>query len=291
MKKGLEYYSLDTDFFFDRDIIALGEELGAKATLIFIKILCDVYRDEGYFLKWDSFYASDTARMFEKQGIKEALVNEVVCFCFKRRLFNEELFKKYSILTSRSIQERYFRSKTSSLKRKVTVEEFIEPGLNLLNKGFEVCGNVSALSGISPQIPAKESKGKESKVDNNTIPPLSPQGENSEKVIPIIKPENVSLLLIKPPEKLNTPKFIEAWQKWEKYRKEIKKKLAPSTIKEQYAKLSKYDVDIAIAMINKSIEKGWIGLFEPKEDDKAVKPTKTVTLNENDVLKEFLNGK
>lgn len=183
MKTGLDYFSLDTDFFSDRNIMALGDELGSKATVVFIKILCDVYRKDGYFLKWDSYYSFDIARIFEKQGIKENLINEVIGFCFKRKLFDLDLFKRYSIITSRSIQERYFRSKTSTLKRKASIDEFIRPEISLLKSLETNCGDFPTLSEISPKIPDKESILKGNIGNDNNIPPISPKGETSKKFV------------------------------------------------------------------------------------------------------------
>lgn len=64
------------------------------------------------------------------------------------------------------------------------------------------------------------------------------------------------------PAVLDTPEFRAAWAEWERYRREIKKALTPSTRKRQLAKLSGWGVDRAVAAIEASIEHGWQGLFE-----------------------------
>ena len=66
---------------------------------------------------------------------------------------------------------------------------------------------------------------------------------------------------------LQTEGFLEAWGRWKIHRTEIKHKLTPSTEKLQLAKLEKVGPDVAIAMIDQSIEKGWQGLFPPREDE------------------------
>ena len=65
------------------------------------------------------------------------------------------------------------------------------------------------------------------------------------------------------PDSLNTESFIKAWESWGEYRREKKKKLTPSTIKLQLKMLA-VQPDPA-AVINKSIENGWTGLFPIKE--------------------------
>lgn len=71
------------------------------------------------------------------------------------------------------------------------------------------------------------------------------------------------------PDSLDTKEFRETWEAWIAYRKEIKHKLTSSTVKRQLTKLSGYPVATAIAMIDQSIERGWTGLFEIKEDGKT----------------------
>lgn len=59
--------------------------------------------------------------------------------------------------------------------------------------------------------------------------------------------------------------FLEAWLKWEQYRKEARKKLTKSTIQAQFKKLSGMGEPIAISVIENAIEKGWQGLYESDE--------------------------
>jgi len=67
------------------------------------------------------------------------------------------------------------------------------------------------------------------------------------------------------PEKLRTPEFSEAWQSWIQFRREIKKKLPPSTIAKQLTKLDAWGSSKAVRSIELSIENGWQGLFNPDQ--------------------------
>lgn len=66
------------------------------------------------------------------------------------------------------------------------------------------------------------------------------------------------------PEKLRTPEFSEAWQSWLKFRREIKKKLPPSTITKQLKLLATFGSSKAVRSIDCSITNGWQGLFDPE---------------------------
>lgn len=61
----------------------------------------------------------------------------------------------------------------------------------------------------------------------------------------------------------------EAWERWVKYRKEIRKPLSPSTTKSQVEKLRSKAPHTRAEMINRSIENGWQGLFEPNQQRKS----------------------
>lgn len=61
--------------------------------------------------------------------------------------------------------------------------------------------------------------------------------------------------------------FLTAWQSWLDYRKEIRKKLTPSTIKKQFNEFKKWGEQKAIISIEMSIKNGWQGLFEPARSE------------------------
>ncbi len=65
------------------------------------------------------------------------------------------------------------------------------------------------------------------------------------------------------PDNLNTEDFLKAWTEWENHRKEIKKKLTPTTRKKQLKLLSEHPNE-AIEMMEQSMRNGWQGLFLPK---------------------------
>ena len=72
------------------------------------------------------------------------------------------------------------------------------------------------------------------------------------------KPDTIPI-----PPTLDTPEFREAWAAWQQHRREIRKKLTPTTVDRQLKKLAKYGPTGAVASIEASIEAGWTGLFDP----------------------------
>jgi len=66
------------------------------------------------------------------------------------------------------------------------------------------------------------------------------------------------------PRNLDTPAFRAKWHEWQSYRKQKRAKLTPMTAQKQLTELSRIGPDAAIATIEKSICKGWQGLFPEK---------------------------
>ena len=159
-KQGLEYFPLDVDFFQDLKIRKIIRVYGDSATSILICILCMIYKDNGYYIKWDE----DTAFIIsEILNSDEEKISLVVSKAIEIDFFNKEVFLKFSILTSRAIQKRFqLIIKNSKLKRSK-----IEDNLNLLGVNTEEMGKSSEETPItseeSTQSKVKESKEKKSK--------------------------------------------------------------------------------------------------------------------------------
>jgi hypothetical protein len=70
-------------------------------------------------------------------------------------------------------------------------------------------------------------------------------------------------------ESLDTPEVREAWRRFEQHRKEIRHKLtqlASEGARRKLFELSRGQPDVAVAIIQQSIDNGWQGLFELKEN-------------------------
>lgn len=104
LKEGLEYFSFECDFFRDRKIRKLLKYNGANGVVIYNYLLCEIYRDKGYYLKYENDLLFDTADALslEMKDISRTIEN-----CFKIGLFDLSLYQKYTILTSFGIQKRY----------------------------------------------------------------------------------------------------------------------------------------------------------------------------------------
>lgn len=64
---------------------------------------------------------------------------------------------------------------------------------------------------------------------------------------------------------LRTPAFMSAWAMFVQHRKEKKSPLTPTAAKLQLRKMEEWGEGRAIAAIKHSVENGYTGIFEPRD--------------------------
>ena len=201
LKQGLDYFSLDVDFFQSAKVKRIIKAQGFQSTSVLICLLSNIYRKDGYYLKWDEdmpFLIADELGV----GAGERMVTEVLQKALSVDFFDAGIFEEYGVLTSEGIQERFFTA-IERRKRVEIIQEFflLNPlevqknavwksattmpffkkkcdfGINVDNNSIYV-GNNSISADNNEQSKGKESKGKGSKVeeskeainvDNNSI--------------------------------------------------------------------------------------------------------------------------
>lgn len=163
MSNGITYFPLDVHM--DDNIELIEAEFGLTGFAVIVKLYQKIYGDLGYYCEW----TNDVALLFTRR-VGCSAVSEIVAAAIRRGIFDEGLFHKYQILTSRGIQKRYLdvvsRRKEVTVKKEYLLVEvakkynnvnIIEENVNISNEN--VC--------ISKQRKEKESKVKESKEKKN----------------------------------------------------------------------------------------------------------------------------
>ncbi len=273
LKKSLDYFAFSVDFFIDRKIKRLQSAFAEKGLIIYIFILTEIYRNDGYFLVWDSDYPEDIAGALFGDSSKANLVSEVVNHCVNKfRLFDKELFDSQMILTSKGIQRRYLASKEGIYKKSLDVIKLI-PKFRLIGDDFEFSetsaeiGDNRRKSEISANIgdnrrEINRIEIKEIEENKNNIPPISPQ-----RYVP------------KTTKRFTRPTIDEIKQ----YCSERNNTVDPQKFLDYYESNG--------WKVGKNSMKDWKAAVRTWERNTfSVKQLKT-SFNENEVLKEFLNGK
>lgn len=102
-KQGMEYFTVDVNFYQDIKIRKLIRYKGVQAVSIYHILLCQIYAS-GYYLLWDNdipFTVSEVAHL------EEDYVKNVIDYCLEIDLFDKSLYVKENVLTSHGIQQRF----------------------------------------------------------------------------------------------------------------------------------------------------------------------------------------
>lgn len=122
IKKGLEYFPFDVGFFSDKKIKILKSRYGADGIVIYQYLLCEIYKENGYYLVVDEdfdYIISDDLNMESNK------VKQVLNFLLERSLFDNKLFQSDKVLTSAGIQKRYQEAvKVRASKKPIVIEKY-----------------------------------------------------------------------------------------------------------------------------------------------------------------------
>lgn len=160
-KKGLDYFPLDVDFLSDLKIRRIIKACGKEAVHILVALLANIYRDEGYYVLWDDDLAFLVA---DEVGTKEGTVEELVRKAVQVKFFDKDIFDKYSVLTSKGIQNRYILATKERKKVELEFKYLLTNEVNRSNISINGRNN-SVNQGNNQQSKVKESKEKEIKED------------------------------------------------------------------------------------------------------------------------------
>ena len=159
IKQGLDYYSLDVGFLQDVKIRRIMRACGIQSIPVLISLLANIYRNDGYFLRWSpdmSFLIAD------ELGVSEGAVTATVDKAVQVDFFNANMYECYGVLTSEGIQSRFFEA--ASRRREVRYDaRFLLINVNVYKNLVNVDNNPVNVDD-NPQSKVKESKVKESKV-------------------------------------------------------------------------------------------------------------------------------
>lgn len=118
-KTGFSFYAIDTDRYQDRKIKRLKKDFGCTGIAVYDYLLCEVYRDKGCYMEFDTNILFDVAEYFD---IEEKEVADVVKHCGDIGLFSKTLLEK-GIITSASIQRRYMEMCSKSRRKSFAIPE------------------------------------------------------------------------------------------------------------------------------------------------------------------------
>lgn len=191
-----------------------------------------------------------------------------------RRKFGIEGYGIYSMLLEFLTDSDFFEFKNDSLSLELVAGDFdIETDrlVTILQYCFQLDlfqldakTNIISCKSLDNRLEPLLSKRKRDRIevidDDNTQSRVeeSKEKKNKEKERKAVDPLRAL------PSPFGSLEFKTAWHEWEKFRRELKKKLTESTAKKQLKFLGARAENEAIEIINQSITNGWTGLFDMK---------------------------
>jgi len=220
-KQGLDYFPMDVTT--DDKFELIEAKHGITGFGIVVKLFQKIYK-EGCYLEW----SEEKLLIFKKNiNVDINTINEVINDCLCYEIFDKNIHKKYSILTSSGIQKRFFaacdRRKNVELNKKYIIVDINEVNVNI--NWINDCK--------STQSKVKESKEEKSKVNNEVEIPLCLQND----------------IFI---EKWNTLLTLKKW-----------KSKPFSAIQQSIESLSRFDVEFSIKLIETAISGNNQGIVFP----------------------------
>lgn len=225
-------------------------EFGLKTGSVIVKLYQKIFGQLGYYCVWNKEVQLlfSTRNCFLQPG--DNCVSEIVQAAVKRGIFDEGMYKKYGILTSKWIQETFFtvtkRRTDVEVEKSYLLVEVAQIPKNVRINGENVCRNEKNAY-RNGQRKVKESKVNKIKENNKGVPPL--WYPNDEKL-------NQTL-----------SDFIE-------FRKGIKAEMADHSIELLIKRLDSMTSvsNEKIQILEQSMINGWKGIFPL---DKSSTPNKS----------------
>jgi len=202
IETGLSYFPLDIDFDYDDKFQMMLAKHKAEGCWIVLVVLCKIY-NEGYFYKWTEKEQLLTARRVNSDLTTVVdVINDAIIW----EIFNQEMFDKFSILTSNGIQKRFFEATKKRKHLKVFGDYLVIDKITAVNSKITIVNPE-----LSTQRKEKESRVKENRIEENRIEKnkrnIFSEDSNEIKLSKLLYDK---LCLINPYQK--TPNF-QAWAK------------------------------------------------------------------------------
>lgn len=171
-KEGIDSFLLDCHT--NENLSEIEASFGIKGFAVIVRLWQKIYSEKGYYCEWiERSPLLFLANWFGgNSGVDLNLIKEVIITALRIGIFNQELYEKYSILTSEGIQKRYFdvvkrRTELTIINEYLLVS--VDNFRGIVNKksifadknAKNVCKNETSK--------VKKRKGKESKVESTPV--------------------------------------------------------------------------------------------------------------------------
>jgi hypothetical protein len=242
IKQGIDYFPFDVNFYADVKVRKIAKACGPNSVAVIISLLCNIYREKGYYILWDDdlpFFIADEV------GVSEGCVHEVIKKALQVGFFDVDKYSAHRILTSAGIQKRFFEitkrrtdietnseylingcnnsisayknsvndDKNMSEKRVKTSTEKTDGAINVDNNSIIVCKN--SINAYRNAAKVKESKYKE----NSNTPNVVLEKKKAAEAATLSRKEKFGQSLIPYVEKYGKEMIRDFFDYWSEFNK------------------------------------------------------------------------
>lgn len=179
-KVNLDYFELDCRM--DEKVRMIQAEYGLKGFAVFVKLLQEIYGENGYYCEW----TRDRELLFASEnGLDNGslqLLRDIVSACIRRNIFSERLFKEYGILTSHGVQKQYLKATVKreavDLKKEYLLIDVPENRSNVVINSISGGRNDISVNGNAQSKVEKRRVEKKRVITAKTCPDPGLENEN-----------------------------------------------------------------------------------------------------------------
>ena len=261
IKQGIDYYPMDVNFLNDIKVRKVLRGCGAQSMAVILYLLGNIYRDEGYYMRWDD--EEDPFLVSDVVGVSEGAVRETIKKSLQVEFFDSKLFEKESILTSKGIQQRFMEATVRRISVNIKAAYWLldKTGANMVVEKINVYRNSINVDNNSKNVDDnQQSKVKESKVNNN----INTNNNNS-----LYKGQNVNSFTVCVDNFTKNNELKKQLTSFARLRASKKKTFTAETFRlflEQLKSLSGNDETVMIEILRASIMNGWVNIYPLKNN-------------------------
>lgn len=261
IKQGIDYYPMDVNFLNDIKVRKVLRGCGAQSMAVILFLLGNIYRDEGYYMRWDD--EEDPFLVSDVVGVSEGAVRETIKKSLQVEFFDSKLFEKESILTSKGIQERFMEATVRRISVNIKAAYWLldKTGANMVVEKINVYRNSITVDNNSKNVDDnQQSKVKESKVNNN----INTHNNNS-----LYKGQNVSSFTVCVDRFTKNDELKKQLASFARLRASKNKTFTAETLRlflEQLKSLSGNDENVMIEILRASVINGWLNIYSLKNN-------------------------
>ncbi len=261
IKQGIDYYPMDVNFLNDIKVRKVLRGCGAQSMAVILYLLGNIYRDEGYYMRWDD--EEDPFLVSDVVGVSEGAVRETIKKSLQVEFFDSKLFEKESILTSKGIQQRFMEATVRRISVNIKAAYWLldKTGANMVVEKINVYRNSINVDNNSKNVDDnQQSKVKESKVNINI---------NTNNNTSLYKGQNVNSFTVCVDNFTKNVELKKQLTSFARLRASRKKSFTAETFRlflEQLKSLSGNDETVMLEILRASIMNGWINIYPLKDD-------------------------